>query len=89
MQMVALTDAKARLTSLARLAEGGEEIALTRHGRVVARIVPPVDRPKIDRDALRARMSEISREGGKIARAQGLDARRLQDEIYDDDGYPA
>lgn len=40
MDTVSLHDAKARLSELVRRAETGEQIALTRHGRVVARIVP-------------------------------------------------
>lgn len=37
---IAVTDAKAHLLALLDEVEAGEEIELTRHGRLVARIVP-------------------------------------------------
>ena len=39
-QRVSVTDAKARLLALLDDVEAGDEIELTRHGRLVARIVP-------------------------------------------------
>lgn len=41
MNDVALFDAKNRLSELINRVEAGEEIAITRRGRVVARLVPP------------------------------------------------
>jgi prevent-host-death family protein len=38
---VAVTTAKARLLALIDAVEQGEEFELTRHGRIVARLVPP------------------------------------------------
>jgi prevent-host-death family protein len=38
---VTVTNAKARLLSLIDAVEQGEEVELTRHGRIVARLVPP------------------------------------------------
>lgn len=35
------TEAKVRLLSLLNEVKGGEEIEITKHGRVVARLVPP------------------------------------------------
>ena len=35
-------EAKNRLSELLRLAEAGEEIAITNRGRIVARLVPPL-----------------------------------------------
>lgn len=40
MRMVQIVEAKAKFSSLVAAAEAGEEVAITRHGRVVARIVP-------------------------------------------------
>ena len=40
MRDVALFEAKNRLSELIHLAEAGEEIAITRRGKVVARLVP-------------------------------------------------
>jgi len=39
---VSIAEAKAKLSELVSRAEAGEEIVLTRHGKVAARIVPPV-----------------------------------------------
>lgn len=38
---VSIAEAKAKLSELVSRAEAGEEITLTRHGKVAARIVPP------------------------------------------------
>lgn len=38
---VSIAEAKAKLSELVSRAEAGEEIVLTRHGKVAARIVPP------------------------------------------------
>lgn len=56
-------EAKNRLSELLRLAEAGEEIAITSRGRVVARLVPPLH--GIDHDeALRAVERIIARRKG-------------------------
>lgn len=38
---VSIAEAKAKLSELVSRAEAGEEIVLTRHGKVAARLVPP------------------------------------------------
>jgi prevent-host-death family protein len=38
---VSTAEAKNRLTELIRIAEGGEQVVITRHGRPVAQIAPP------------------------------------------------
>ena len=43
MREVQSTEAKARLAELLRTVERGESIAITRHGRTVAHLVPPHD----------------------------------------------
>jgi prevent-host-death family protein len=45
MKAVSLAKAKATLSELVTRAESGEEIAITRHGRTVARLAPP-ERPR-------------------------------------------
>ncbi len=45
-------EAKNRLGHLLDLVEAGEEVAITRHGREVARLVPA--RPAFDREQARA-----------------------------------
>jgi prevent-host-death family protein len=40
---ISLAEAKARFSEIIRKAEAGQEIALTRHGKVVARIMPAAE----------------------------------------------
>lgn len=54
MDSYSLADAKARLSELIDRVEAGETVEITRRGKLVARITPPVKRRKpIDVDALR------------------------------------
>ena len=41
MKSVSLADAKTHLSALVDDAEGGETVCITRHGKPVARLVPP------------------------------------------------
>ena len=56
MKNVSVVEVKARLSALLAEVEAGEEIAVTRHGKVVARLVP--DRPRMAADAFRDFWSE-------------------------------
>ncbi|GLS35402.1 antitoxin [Mesorhizobium tianshanense] len=38
---ISIAEAKAKLSELVSRAQAGEEIVLTRHGKVAARLVPP------------------------------------------------
>ncbi|QND59737.1 type II toxin-antitoxin system Phd/YefM family antitoxin [Mesorhizobium huakuii] len=38
---VSITEARAKLSELVRRAKAGEEIVITRHGKPVARLLPP------------------------------------------------
>ena len=51
MKCVSVVEAKSRFSALLAEVEAGEEIAVTRHGKVVARLVP--DRPRVAADAFR------------------------------------
>ncbi|WP_428532982.1 type II toxin-antitoxin system Phd/YefM family antitoxin [Rhodopila sp.] len=51
MKTITVVEAKARFSALLAEVEEGEEIAVTRHGKVVARLVP--DRPRVAADAFR------------------------------------
>lgn len=51
MKTISVVDAKAHFSALLAEVEGGQEIAVTRHGRVVARLVP--DHPRMAADAFR------------------------------------
>lgn len=46
---IAIAAAKARLAEIVRRVERGEEIVLTRHGRPVARVVPPARQDQLPR----------------------------------------
>jgi prevent-host-death family protein len=74
MQQVGAFEAKNRLSELLRLAEAGEEIAITNRGRVVARLVPP--RPMLDRDQAAAAVGRI-RARRKGVTLGGMSVREL------------
>jgi len=67
-------EAKNRLSELLRLAEAGEEIAITNRGRIVARLVPPL--PAFDREQARMAAARI-RERRKGVTLGGLRIKRL------------
>jgi prevent-host-death family protein len=48
---ITVVEAKSRFSALLAEVEAGEEIAVTRHGKVVARLVP--DRQRVAADAFR------------------------------------
>lgn len=52
MRAVPIVEVKAHLSALLADVERGEEIAITRHGRVIARLVP--DAPQMAADAFRS-----------------------------------
>lgn len=74
MNDIALFEAKNRLSELIHRVEAGEEIAITRRGKVVARLVPPAP----DEAGQRARVAianlRASREGVSLG---GLKSRAL------------
>lgn len=51
MKNISVVEAKSRFSALLAEVEMGEEIAVTRHGKVVARLVP--DRPRMAAEAFR------------------------------------
>lgn len=51
MKSISVAEAKSRFSALLADVEAGEEIAVTRHGKVVARLVP--DHPRMAADAFR------------------------------------
>ncbi len=82
---VSVSDAKGQLTELVRRAESGEEVLLTRHGQVVARIAPA--RAPVTPESKRLLFERIRREGAAKA-TPGPSAARSQDFLYDEDGLP-
>ena len=78
---LSVTQAKAQLTELVRLAEAGEEVVLTRFGRDVVRLVPMATRlPPGER---RVFLEAIAKEGRRKAKP-GPSAARSQDFLYDE-----
>ena len=43
---ISIAEAKAKFSELIKRAEAGEEIVVTRHGRPVARVMPPAEELK-------------------------------------------
>jgi prevent-host-death family protein len=61
MREVQATEAKAKLAELLRTVERGESIAITRHGRTVAHLVPAQDREGVQRREAVAHFRELRR----------------------------
>ena len=76
MNDVALFEAKNRLSELINRVEAGEEIAITRRGKVVARLVPPAPEQADQRarDAIAA--LRASRQGVSLGRLNSRDLIR-------------
>ena len=49
MRLVQATEAKARLAELLRIVERGETVAITRHGKTIAHLVPAIEQQRIER----------------------------------------
>lgn len=82
---ISVTDAKSRLTELVQEAESGEDVLLTRDGRVVVRLVPERRRPTPEEK--RAVMERVRRAGRAKTKADP-EAARSQDFLYNEVGLP-
>ncbi len=51
MQTIQTTEAKARFAEILRKVEDGETVAITRHGKTVAHLVPARDQEQAERNA--------------------------------------
>ena len=51
MRQIQSTEAKARFAEILRTVEHGETIAITRHGKTVAHLIPARDQEQAERDA--------------------------------------
>ena len=80
MRTVSLTTANRRFSRLIREVESGEDIAITRHGRPVARLAPYREDKTADPEwaAAYERMMELLEEGASLG---GLRIRR--DDVHD------
>lgn len=83
--LISVTDAKQRLTELVRRAKAGDDIIVTRRGRIVARLVPI--RPAPTARAKRM-LLEAVRSSGSARATVGPDAARSQDFLYGEEGVP-
>jgi antitoxin (DNA-binding transcriptional repressor) of toxin-antitoxin stability system len=84
-------EAKTKLSALLDKVEQGEEVVITRRGKVVARMIAPAPGPVPARDEERyLRLKELSRKAGEIMRKEGITATSQDhDELfYDEDGLP-
>ena len=59
MREVPTTEAKSRFAEMLRIVEHGESIAITRHGKTVAHLVPAVDRERASRKAVEHREAQF------------------------------
>ena len=82
---ISVSEAKGQLTELVRRAEAGDEVLLTRHGKVIVRLAPV--RPLPNADARRAVIAAV-RASTADMRTRGASAARSQDFLYGDDGLP-
>jgi prevent-host-death family protein len=76
MNDVALFEAKNRLSELINRVEAGEEIAITRRGKVVARLVPPAPEAADQRARDAIAGLRASRKGVSLGRLSSRDLVR-------------
>jgi prevent-host-death family protein len=76
MSDVALFEAKNRLSELINRVEAGEEIAITRRGKVVARLVPPAPEEANQRARDAIANLRASRKGVSLGRLNSRDLIR-------------
>jgi prevent-host-death family protein len=85
MTYVSVAEARARFTELLRLAETGEEIVVTRHGKEIAQIGPRRRTPTREEKIAAIRKAQAMAKG-KFE--PGFSAARSQDFLYGEDGLP-
>ena len=78
MREVQATEAEARLAELLRAVEYGETVAITRHGRAIAHLVPVRDRERVRRKEAVMRFRDRRRRWRRVEMATDeiLAARR-------------
>jgi prevent-host-death family protein len=88
---ISVTEAKGKLTDLVRRAEAGDEVILTRGGEPKVRLTP-VPRAESAEDIKARRRAALDAFQGCLKGKpgfEGVDAARVTDFLYDDDGLPA
>lgn len=81
---IALSEAKAKLTSLVRRVEEGGSVVLTRNGKPVARIVPEKPWREKSREERRHALSAIMEQSRVFGLHLGKSGADIQKEINDD-----
>ncbi len=76
MNDIAIFEAKNRLSELIKRVESGEEIAITRRGKVVARLVPPAPEAAAQRALDAIAGLRASRKGVSLGRLSSRDLMR-------------
>ncbi|HZF96552.1 MAG TPA: type II toxin-antitoxin system prevent-host-death family antitoxin [Allosphingosinicella sp.] len=88
---ISVTEAKGKLTDLVRRAEAGDEVILTRGGEPKVRLTP-VPRAESSEDIKARRRAALDAFQGCLKGKpgfEGVDAARVTDFLYDDNGLPA
>ena len=80
MKEVGAFEAKNRLGSLLDLVEQGEEVVITRHGKEVARLVPPRGRPNREEARAAARRIRERAEKAKLGPFNWAEWKAYRDE---------
>ena len=75
MREVQASEAKTHLPSILDAVERGETVAITRHGRRIARLVPEEERRQEEIDQAIANIRAFGRKNGKITAAEIISAR--------------
>jgi prevent-host-death family protein len=77
MRQVQATEAKAKLAELLRIVERGETVAITRHGKTVAHLVPASQQETIERQRAVESFLELRSRWGRtgMSKAEILAAR--------------
>lgn len=78
-------EARGQLTGLARRAEAGDEVVLTRHVKATVRLVPM--RPSLDAGTRPAVIAAVQA-AASDKRTAGVTAARSQDFLYEENGLP-
>ncbi len=84
---IAISKAKAKLSSLVNAASAGEEVILTKHGKPVAEIRPLLAGKKSPAEKLSAIRSIAAKTGNK--RLGDVSAAEADNFLYDDTGLPS
>jgi prevent-host-death family protein len=78
MRTAGVFEAKQNFSELLAAVEAGEEVLITRHGREVARLMPPRHKPAVSREQIERELAAIDELHRRIKPGPGW--RELRDE---------